>query len=300
MSARTISIPFLAGSPIVDPQFFVGREAELDAITARMTGVRCVSVNLVGKRRSGKSSLLRHFAQTYRQRVENPNRYAAIYLDLQDPQCRRENGFYLTVVRKLLDCPSVGQQRTLIRPLKNLKSLDRQSFSMVLGEWKRQGVLPVLCLDEFEALLRRPREFDEGFFDHLRSLIASNILMLVVTSHRRLDFYRRRYKLNSAFFEFEEVISLGQLTQQEAWELLSLPARKGLPSALSVEEQQLAKKWGGCHPFLLQLAANLLWEARQTRQDLSWALAKFEQEARRLPKPFWKMPPIFTGFFQRT
>jgi uncharacterized protein len=286
--------PFLAGPMITDSQFFVGRQVELDAITSRMTGYRPISINIVGKRRIGKSSLLYHFLRTHGQRVENPSRYVVIYLNLQDSQYHNEIGFYHGVARQLLAHPSVKGKRALIKPF-NVKSIDRLTFAGILGEWKRQGVLPVLCLDEFEALFHHAKEFDNGFFENLRYLINSNILMLVVASHRPLDFYRRRYRLTSSFFNFEQILPLGELTLGEARELINLPAKTNAP-ALSSDEQRLVKEWGGCHPFLLQLAASCLWEARQREQDLNWAQAKFEQQARRVPKPLWKIPPRLDNF----
>jgi hypothetical protein len=47
---------------------------------------------------------------------------------------------------------------------------NRLAFSSAMGHWKRQGVLAVLCLDDFEVLIRHYRDFDDGFFDNLRSL----------------------------------------------------------------------------------------------------------------------------------
>ncbi len=282
--------PFVAGPMITDPQFFVGRSSELDALTSRMTGSPPVSINVVGKKGIGKSSLLYHFFQTYEQRVENPKRYVAIYLDLLDSECQDEIGFYHAVARQLLNLPKVRSQRTLTRPFQ-VTSFERQTFSSVMGEWKRQGVLPVLCLDEFSALFKHPNEFSDGFFDNLLFLMNTNALMLVVASQRELNFYRHRYKLTSSFFNMGDVLRLGNLAEEEAKELVSLPARTGVPAALRNDEQRLARKWGGCHPFSLQLAASLLLEARQQEQVVSWAKARFEQEARRIPKPLWKITP---------
>lgn len=299
MNAGSSSNPFLVGSMITDPRYFVGRQAELDTLTSRMTGSRVISLNVVGKQRIGKSSLLHHFFQTYEQRVQHPSRYVVIYLNLRDSQCQREKGFYLAVTRQLLTHPSVTGKRELIRPWKNIKSLDRQSFSVAMGEWKRQGVLPVLCLDELEALFRHSKEFNDEFFNNLSSLRDSNILMLIVASHRRLNFYQRRYKLTSSFFNFEQILPLGELTEEEAEELVNLPAKTGSTAALNIEEQRLAREWGGCHPYLLQLAASCLWEARQQKQDISWAKARFKKQARSVPKPLLKIPSRLRKFAKR-
>lgn len=293
MTFGSLSNPFLAGSMISDPRFFVGRKAQLDAITARMTGSPPVSVNVVGKGRIGRSSLLYHFFQTYEQRVENPQRYVVAYFNLSSPLFHREEGFYLTIARELYNLPKVRSQKVLTRPF-HVKSFERHTFSVVLAEWKRQGVLPVLCLDNFEALFHHPKEFNEGFFDNLGFLLNSNILMLVIASHRKLNYYQHRYKLTSNFFNLGDVINLGDLTEEEARELVSLPVSLSGETALTWEEQRLAKQWGGNHPLLLQLAASLLWEAHQQNLDFGWAKEKFIQKSRLIPRNGfnWKFWPF--------
>ena len=48
-------------------------------------------------------------------------------------------------------------------------------------------MLPVLCLDDFESLLKCTEEFDNGFYDNLRSLVNDNALKLVVASRKELS-----------------------------------------------------------------------------------------------------------------
>lgn len=272
---------------ISDPRFFVGRKAELDGITARMTSSPPVSVNVVGKSGIGRSSLLYHFFQTYEQRVQNPQRYVVAYFNLSSPLFYQEEGFYLTIARELYNLPKVRSQKVLTKPF-HVKNFERHTFSVVLGEWKRQGVLPVLCLDEFEALFHHPKEYNDGFFDNLSFLLNSNILMLAIASHRKLNYYQHRYKLTSNFFNLGDVIQLGDLTEEEAKQLVSLPASLGGEAALTSEEQHLARQWGKNHPLLLQLAASLLWEAHQQNLSLGWAKEKFIQKSRNIPRTGFK------------
>lgn len=278
--------PFVTDSKITDPRLFLGRKEELQALTAQMTAVKPISINIVGRRRIGKSSLLYHFFQTYQQRVSAPTHYIVIYLSLQDSRCQHEDGLYQAIAGELWHNHTVIQNAALVEPLR-VKPFNRLAFSAAMGQYKRLGVLPVLCLDEFGPLFRHPAEFNDGFFDNLRSLMESHVVMLVVASHRRLDFYQRRHKLKSAFFKLWQVLMLGELTQQEAQDLVRLPASTimGTTPALSTSEQQLVRQWGRRHPYLLQLAASLLYEAHQVGQDVSWAKAKFQKEARHVPKP---------------
>ncbi len=52
------SNPFVAAGMIEDPKLFVGRKDELQAIASQMSGVQPTSINLIGEKRIGKSSLL--------------------------------------------------------------------------------------------------------------------------------------------------------------------------------------------------------------------------------------------------
>ncbi|MBE9148069.1 ATP-binding protein [Coleofasciculus sp. LEGE 07092] len=269
---------------IIDPKFFVGRREELDFITSRMTAAQPTSINVVGERQIGKSSLLYHFFQTYEQRVQrygkNPGNYVVVYLSLQDAHCRQEVNFYQAVAQKLLNRPVVQANPALTAPLQSA-SLDRQSFSAAINAWKAENVLPVVCLDKFEKLLHKPQEFNDEFYDNLRSLMDRNALMLVVASYRNLDIYRRQYRFLSSFFNLGHVLPLGGMTEAEATELVRLPETKiaGATAALSLERQKLGLDWGKRHPFLLQLAGCWLWEAQQQNRPHGWARQKFEQEA---------------------
>jgi hypothetical protein len=87
-------------------------------------------------------------------------------------------------------------------------------------------------------------------------------------------------------------MTLNELTEAEAKALVCLSASTiaGETAVLSKQEQQLARQWGGRHPYLLQLAASLLYEARQLGRDASWAKVEFEKEARGVSKPVWNFP----------
>ena len=277
--------PFIAGPALQNSQSFVGRQEALDSITSRSAAAQPTSINVFGKRKIGKSSLLYRFCETYEQRVQrygrNPSEFVAIYLSLQDAQCNKEANFYQAVADKLIDRPSVRGNPNLTAPLSG-SSLDRQSFARAMDEWKARGVLPILCLDKIEELLDRTGEFNDGFYDSLRSLMDRNALMLVITSEQRLDVYSRKRKLTSDFFNLGHLLHLVELTELEAGDLVRLPDPND--PALSPEKQDLALEWGGRDPYLLQLAGFWLWEARRQDRLVDWAKQKFDEQAQRFLK----------------
>ena len=265
--------PFVSSGRLENPQLFVGREYELNAVTSRMAGPQPTSINIYGDKRIGKSSLLYHFVQTWETRVPNPSRYVVIYLSLQSASCQREEDFYQAVAQELISRPGVRTKPSLINALQ-VSPLNRQAFSVAMAEFKNQGLLPVICLDDFQVLFKYSQEFNDGFYDNLRSLMDSNKLMLVIASLKKLDIYAKQRQLTSSFFNLGHVLKLDELTPEAAEKLVCLPLSNSYNNqtnnvsntqviAWGTAEQDLTLKLGGCHPFLLQIAGGLVWEARQ-------------------------------------
>lgn len=74
------------------------------------------------------------------------------------------------------------------------------------------GQCPPFGLDDFESLLKRTEEFDNGFYDNLRSLMNDSALMLVVASRKELSVYGSEYRFVSQFFNLGHVLKLGEVT----------------------------------------------------------------------------------------
>lgn len=89
--------PFIAGPKIDNTRCFVGRKDELRRLAGWMSGSQPVSVNVVGGRLSGKSSLLQQFARTYAQRVTEPGRFLVVCICLRLAKPKTEAEFYQTL-----------------------------------------------------------------------------------------------------------------------------------------------------------------------------------------------------------
>lgn len=282
--AATPPNPFSASGMIDNLSLFVGRKDEIRQIISRMEGAQPTSINIYGEKRIGKSSLLYHFYLTWENLVQNPSRYVVIFLSLQNAQTWTENQFYQAVAEELLKSATVMNNSALSQPLQ-VTTLDRVTFSDAIKEWKKQRVLPVLCLDDFKRLFENRNVFNNGFYDNLRSLMDRSSLMLIMVTNEKLDSYIDKNQLTSPFSNLCHSIKLGKLTEEETKDLLLLPAST-VPNAvavLSVNEQSLCKQLAGKHPFLLQLAGYFACEARQMGKDEDWIRRKFNLEKRRLP-----------------
>lgn len=160
--------------------------------------------------------------------------------------CQGVDKFYQAIADKLLARQFVQNNLNLADPLR-VKPLDGGAFNRAMEAWKLAGVLPVICLDDFETLLKNIDSFNDGFYDNLRSLINKSLLMLVIASRSKIEDYRRKYKLTSSFFNITQQLELKVFSDQEASDLVRLP--HGNP-ALSDPRQKTALAWGENHPYL--------------------------------------------------
>ncbi len=175
-------------------------------------------------------------------------------------------------------------------------ALGRQGFKDWLRGLKNQGVMPVLCVDDFDELLERQEQFPKDFYDNLRSAIGENCLMMIVASQEMLDLYSKQKQITSDFFNVFQMESLNEgFSEQEAMELVSLTNAAG--EGLTGDVKSIALKWGKHEPFLLQLAALNLWEMQQYGKSQKWAEQRFKQQANR-----FKFQPKskFLGFLFRS
>ncbi|MBK9091272.1 MAG: ATP-binding protein [Anaerolineae bacterium] len=271
--------PFFYGGRIVDPPRFVGRTQEIRFIIQRMSGAQMTSVGVVGPPRIGKSSLLYHLYQTYPERVQASQWFLVSYVSLQDARVRNLAGFLQTVGNALATARRWHPKGSLL-PAWPTPCRDLPTFRQGLQTMAEAGLRCVLCLDEFEALLDAPTEFDDHFFDALRAAMDDQVLMLIIASARPLSFYGSRVRSVSRFFNLGNTRYLEELSENEARELVRLPIDVGgsVP-ALGVGDQALALRLGGRHPYLLQMAAYTVFEAQVSGQDETWVRTQFEREA---------------------
>ncbi len=113
--------------------------------------------------------------------------------------------------------------------------------------------------------------------------------MLIIATREPVEIVAEGQQLLSPFFNFGQACELKAFSEEEAEELLLLPD-PAMPG-LDADERRLARKWGGIQPHLLQLAASVLFDARQAGKDAAWAKQQFEQARKRSrEKSVWTKP----------
>jgi len=305
-----ITNPFFTNGAIDEPRHFIGRSALLREIFNRVFNETPQSVNLWGEARYGKSSVLRQVHRTYEDRSPNPSAIVAVYIEFGRTNADSELAFYRAIAEALLDAIPRKRsgffqrsQRNALEQALKLEPFDRVAFDKAMRAWKAAGILPLLCLDEFQYLLNKPDVFPDGFYEVLRALMDDCAVMLVVGSRKMVAQYAEMtHAYTSRFFTLLHPFQLGDLEEVEAQDLVRLPL--GDP-ALSSAYQRLAREWGDRQPFRLQVAGLCLYEAQRNGQSVQEARRQFEAITAGRPQGwrdwrnwarlvFWRLPIAVT------
>lgn len=249
--------PFTIGSMIQNPAEFVGRTAELQFLLTRLRSLQSCSV--VGERRIGKSSLLYHLHQTGAARLGDTS-YRFVYVELADAAAQTVVDFLRTVL-DALQCPT-DAIRDDNKPSRNLTAFDQ-----AIKARTEAGERLVLCLDEFEALFENPSEFNDMFFNHLRTMVSHRRLALVTASRQPLEIYSLERKLTSPFYNVLSVTTLGDFTEEEAVQFVALHHSH---VNFTDKELRFINSWLDPHPLKLQILCDQVLQnrERQWREDV--------------------------------
>ncbi|MGB0387257.1 MAG: AAA family ATPase [Ardenticatenaceae bacterium] len=256
--------PYIIGPPIKDPANFFGRQPEVKRFFENLNGPQPQPLYVLGFRRAGKTSFLRHLSHpdVVRKNVRDAATTLVIYIDLQ-AGIKTEADFYLELAEGINRSLPKGKRLTLsLEPT-------RDRFMAWLDSPQLKGYRLIFLLDEFEALTDEAG-FDAYFFKTLRSMVSDRLLW-VTSSYR--DFYRLS-RINgpsentSCFFNIfhPTPIILGGLTAIEADDLIQKPATS-VGVRFSSEEIVIMKRLAGELPFFLQIVAAAWFEAKQEGQD---------------------------------
>ena len=261
--------PFTFGAMITDPQMFIGRAAEREQILARLNSSHPQGSAVVGPRRVGKSSLLYHLAHPTPNEALSPDvRLGVTYLSAASGGCSSPEEFRKTLIRALIDTHKVDRRSANGRWLYELRGhLANDTpcpWSTAREALGKLPFHPVVCLDEFEALLNDDRGMGDAFYDALRSWANEGLLTWVTASARSLAELSQQRNLTSPFFNLLATVGLGGLTDEEAEQLLARADATSHP--FSPKDRQMLRKLGGRHPYHLQVVAWRLWEMKDAGQ----------------------------------
>jgi hypothetical protein len=244
--------PFITGTPIEHPRQFFGREKELKRLFNLLKTHPLQNAAIIGKRRSGKTSLLNYLRRITTTPVEqlrpgqkcdwlpNPEAYRWIFVDFQDVRmAQRER-----LLRFLLE----SMELPVPEPC------DLESFmDQVSGNVQQPTVI---LMDEIGVGLRRCPELDDEFWESLRALATNqtggNLAFVLATPESPIDLAHNNGHSSPFFNIFGYTATLNPFTEIEARELVA-------NSSLSFSE--LDTDWiltqSGRWPLLLQILGRI-------------------------------------------
>lgn len=279
--------PFVVGRPLLASEVLYGRALPLAEIVGHLS--RLIPVNLVGERRSGKTSLLNHLVLVFSGRATATFRPLLIHIDLQRVGPNTRN-FYAVALRQLLDraraaLPSSESGAWLVPKLDEMNSrLFNEHDAEEFRGWLKvirdadKAFHPVIVLDEFESLLAPTARDDlPEFFSQLRAMMSAGLMTMVVASARPLSEYSSDGMISdgmsSPFANYFMTLRLAPLGDADAEALL----RGASDSQLTDGEIEETRRWAGGSPCLLQVAAAAWYEAKREGHPIEWVYKRREE-----------------------
>jgi len=272
--------PYRYGHPIREPEWFFGREEQLQTILDRLS--KHESTSLIGERRSGKTSLLyqlldRDVRRKYRPEADNlVFAYITPELMAQDPR-----GFFYEVLRSLYE-----QGLTSTPPTKeNATSLQMRDCVTQSSSRKL-----VILLDEFDAMIELG-SFPSDFFGFLRGLAQRYDVSYVTATRENLFQCCPAEVLASPFPNIFTPVSIGSFEPGEFDYFITETGHRSGISLKKYKESILAL--AGRYPFFVQMACSRCFGFESRKDGVAVAPHQriqtlFEDDARPHMKVIWK------------
>jgi hypothetical protein len=238
--------PFQYGAP-VSPDRFYGRVSAIADVKNRIGAISAQCVNIVGLRRSGKSSFLRYIKERPQVFFQDSQQPLIVLLDLQDARFHEPLGIMEGLRRNL-------QKQMGREPWAKSDNDDSFAIEDALLALKERGYRLIVMLDELESIRYRLDNF-EDWGEDWRSKAGVGLFALVVASRRPLSEIYQSLGLTSPFGNIFSTTVLGAL-ELEAWEKL---LRDGFSSRWT-DTLRLIDNLAGRLPFYTQMAAALVWQ----------------------------------------
>jgi hypothetical protein len=152
--------PFIFGDP-VPPEKFYGRQQAILEVKNRIGAIASQSVNIVGLRRIGKTSLLQYIRSNPTEFIQPEQQPLIVSLDLQGNPVSTPAGIVEGLRRGIMR--EQGKE-----PWKQDENEDDWAVQDGLEALRDRGVRLIVMLDEFEAISSRLEQF-QGWGEDWRS-----------------------------------------------------------------------------------------------------------------------------------
>lgn len=239
--------PYVTGKPLTpgEHRTFFGREDVFKFINSSLSGDNIIL--LVGDRRTGKSSILKHLDEKL-----YSDYFIPVYFDLQ-----QDIGTYGKFFRNLSwEITRALKKKGIMIELPPLDQFEKDTmftFKNVFLEEVNQSTDKrlLILLDEFEELENKviKGKLDEGIFGEIRHLMQHSKLSFILAGTHRLDELTKDYW--STLFNIALYREISFLDEESAEKLIKEPVKDYMEyDDLAVERLM---KVTACYPYFLQL-----------------------------------------------
>ena len=276
-AARPVN-PYRCSAAIRDPSDFYGRTSELRRVFDALRKWECI--NVVGERRSGKTSFLLHIAHPEVQRRYAQDNADALFVYLDAEVLPQEpcEFFRAFIARARANWPELAC--TVDEHNLQSETCERQVLQFL------QEMLPrrlVLLVDEFEGITQCPA-FPLRFFEFLRGLSQAYNISYVVATRQNLKQSCSQENIISPFFNIFRPVTMGPFSPDEFDCFLSETAFRCSLPIYRAREQIL--RLAGYQPYLDQMACSCYFDAYVDRHDPNY-LAALERRFREEAEPYF-------------
>ncbi|EDN71115.1 conserved hypothetical protein [Beggiatoa sp. PS] len=265
--------PFRYGNP-VPPEQFKGRKSELRRIIGRIVNAG-ESTSVTGPFRCGKTSLLQYVSDSDLKSNLYGDRAPQLifsYLDVAtlSDECDQAQ-FWNHALETFQDYINMGDiAPSLSEAYQNAQQNHFGNYALekLIAEIKKANLRLVLLLDGFDAFLHHKVLNSTEFFGGLRqrSSLSKGALALLITGNTTLTQLNQKTqhfnRTGSPYFNFMDEVILGPLSEIEIDKLLHLG-----DEYFTENDRHFIKDIAGGHPYLLQLAASILWEIYEAEHE---------------------------------
>jgi len=262
--------PFIYGNPVPPEKFYGRRQERLEVKNRIGTGQ---SINVVGLRRIGKSSLLRYIQARPEEFFALGTQPLIVLLDLTDDRFHSPDGMVEGLRRGI-------RQRLGKEPWQKESNGDAWVVQDGLEELRDRQIPLIIMLDEFESIASRLEQF-QGWGEDWRSKASTQgLFTLVIASKRPVGEIYQELHLTSPFGNIFSATVLGALAAED-WRGL---VRQGLGMEPSQETWAWLEDWTGGLPYYVQLAGAMVWQY----EDLAVVEREFEFQAMPRLQELWQ------------
>jgi ABC-type iron transport system FetAB ATPase subunit len=259
--------PFRYSNPM-PPEQFKGRKSELRRIIGRIVNAG-ESTSVTGPFRCGKTSLLQYVIEPDLKSAlygEKAHQFIFSYLDVSTLGSEFDQAQFwnhaLETFQNYINTGNVVPSLSEAYQIAQQNQFGNYVLEKLIAEIKKANLRLVLTFDGFDALLHHKVLNSTEFFGGLRqrASLSKGALALLITGNTPLtqlnqetqDFNRT----GSPYFNFMDEVILGPLSDSEIDKLLHLGNEY-----FTEDDRHFIKDIAGGHPYLLQTAASILWDA---------------------------------------